>query len=220
MTSEEKEDLVREVRQTYYLERKLFEIRQTGDDIGQLDSNKRNVQWDGGTDARGVKHTSVWRRIVDYATKHSIPPVDLVKAVFAAQVGSKPPIPSMFTGAYAIECYGRLAAQVDRDDLKLQFDIFRRSARVEAWKLSKTVKSTPERIWRLVITSPLLNCGGLFRYCLAHNTNNPDLAAGYRQSAIQEYLSSPDDYDAVLAKYIPDDFRTEARGSRDILMTR
>lgn len=215
----EQEKLAHEVRKTYFFERRLYEARQTGEEFGSFDSERRYPHWDGGTDARGVQHKPVWPRIVNFAQGRGIDPVELVRAVFTVQEHGKPPLPNQLAGPYALECYATFR-DASVKNLNLDFEIHRRSAKFEAWKLSQVLNATPAQIWRLVITSPKLHCGPLFRYCLACSTGQTELAEYCKNTAMQEYMKGPDEFDRVISKYLPEDFRKEARQRRELLINR
>jgi hypothetical protein len=202
-------ELIEETRRTYFLERRLYAQVHNREDGALAWINRTIPHWDGGTDSRGVRHKPVWPKIVQHAWKHNIHPVELIKGVFARWVG-EPPSPTQFIGSNAIKLYQEYK-QEHVIDLEFEFESFKEQAKKEVWKLKQMMPLTDQEIWRAVITSPNLKCGPLYKFSLALSAKQNDLALYYRHCAMLEYLRYPDEYDVILAKELPEEFRQSAR---------
>jgi hypothetical protein len=210
----ELDQLAKQVRQEYFYARRLYAIRI--DQSVDMDANKTYSYWDGGRDSRGVNHQPIWPRIVKNATKHNLHPLNLVKAVFAIREGGPAPTPNMIASRTAIEEYERYL-KIFHTDIEYEFRAFQEAAKKEVWKLKQILPTGDKQVWRMAIASPTLSCSALYRYILAVSVNQYDLAESCRQSAELDYLQYPDDYDRVLADYLPEDFRRNARRLREKL---
>lgn len=207
-------ELEQQVREQYFVECKLHMNKNS---VGgeYPDPARSSAFLDGGRDGRGVNHNSLWKSIVSFAAKHGMDPLMLVTAVFATHNRATLPLPSMFTGRSAIEAYNYYQKE-HAIDVEYEFSAFRNSVKYNYWLMEQTMRdTTPEELLRLVIVDPGLNCGALFRYCLALETKQEDIAIRYRHSALLEYITNIHEYDKILRNQLPEDFKLAGRNLRE-----
>jgi hypothetical protein len=67
-----------------------------------------------------------------------------------------------------------------------------------------------EQTFAMVLLDESLQLTAMFRYCLAVGEKLDAIAARYKDAAVLEYLSSPDDYDKYWGEWIPQQLRNSA----------
>lgn len=213
---EDLEKLAMQVRATYYLERKLYEISNCGaeQDYAPMPQWQKNPCWDGGQDKFGKRYTSVWKRIVKFASTNSVDPTLLVKATFLNRRGSKIPMPTEVATEQSLQ-QARIYGHSMTEYITQQFEAYRHEAqnRLCLKRLARPTALDSE-LWRAIITSPELDASALFRYGLANDAGEAELARRLRHSAMMEYIKAPDSFDKVMGTFLPLDFR---EGSRQYL---
>lgn len=204
------EDLIRKVRNTYFLECKLFRVRTRGENRGYRPSDKTIAKWDGGCDHRGMVHQSAWCRLIQTAMMHKVDPVTMVRAGFVNWPGNTPPLPNMLQTLETINKARAFASEEKEHYRYLLAAVGREAKQAMMIKRNAYPQASDSELWREVITSPTLSGGPLFRYSLAVNVGQIDLAQSYQHQAMLEYIQSPEAYDEVLGKHLPAAFREEA----------
>lgn len=207
------EKLAMQVRATYYLERRLYEIANCGAerDYTPMESWRRNPCWDGGQDKFGKRYTSVWKRIVRFATQQQVDPILLVKATFFERRGSKIPMPNEICSEKVLQ-QTKIYSHSLLDYITQQFETYRSEAqnRLCLKRLARPTALDSE-LWRSIITSPELDASALFRYGLANDAGEAELARRLKHSAMMEYIKAPDSFDKVMGEFLPLAFREESR---------
>jgi hypothetical protein len=214
------DELTKEVRNAYFMEVRLFNIRTQGIERTMTASPDQIAQWDGGRDSRGVVHKPVWPKIVKHAFKCDVAPLILLKAVFRATKGNRPPFPNMLLTPEAADLARHYKVNLTTS-LQIGLDTVKAEA-VRLFRLRRLAyKDTPvTEAWRAVITEPTLSGGPLFRLCLACDLGQVDLARGFWDNAKMEYIQSPEEYDTAYGKFLPTAFREEARGCLSQILKR
>jgi len=176
-------------------------------------------QWDGGADPYGVRHTAVWPKIARFVLQHNVPLMPFIRAQFqAVKLGRRIPTPNQFYNQQALENYYRYMASVEPNELarraRLEKDAILSVAGpyVEelGWPIQRAVEYAMGDLAGLGI-SPLT------RFCVAVQTELPDLAERYRDPALMQYLWESAQYDEVWGDKIPAEFRQEADSLRKAL---
>lgn len=204
-----------EARDTYFIEARLHWDKHhvLEDGTQPLDPN-RHYQLDGGRDSRGVVHKPLWPRLVKFAWQHGVEPTTLIKAVFASHTDRQIPLANIFVSRAALEACQRFQSE-HAIDIEYEFKSFRADARRLKWELEQTISAPLNVIWRLVIVDPMLSYGSLYRYVLALELNEDDLARRYCHSALMEYVTSPDEFDKVMGEYLLAEFKAAGRRLRE-----
>lgn len=151
--------------------------------------------WDGGVDGQGRTRTNVWKRIVTFLGRTGADFEAVLDAGFAEFAGGDPPKPDYFLSQKAVEgAADRLAQAVA--DVRITFDTCALQARASFARYAAT---RPARlVWRSVITDPGLDASPLFRFLLAVEVGEADLAEIYRPAAAACYAARASVYrDAV-----------------------
>lgn len=210
------QDKTREARDAYFIEARLHwdKYHVLDDGTHSLDPNRKYVQLDGGQDARGAVHKPLWPRLVKFALQHNVEPTLLIKAVFANRTDRQLPPANMFVSRAALESCQRFQSE-HAIDVEYEFKSFKAEARRLKWELEQTIAAPLNVIWRLVIVDPMLSYGPLYRYVLALELKEEDLALRYKHSALMEYVTSPDAFDNVMGTFLPDDFKAAGRRLRE-----
>ena len=210
------QDKAKEARDTYFIEARLHWDRHhvTDDGTHALDPSRKYVQLDGGQDARGAVHKPLWPRLVKFAWQHNVEPALLIKAVFANRTDRQLPPANLFVSRAALESCQRFQSE-HAIDVEYEFKSFKAEARRLKWELEQTLAAPLNVIWRLVIVDPMLSYGPLYRYVLALELNEEDLALRYRHSALMEYVTSPDEFNKVMGEHLPAEFKADGRRLRE-----
>jgi hypothetical protein len=203
-------DFEERTRRAYFLQRRLFLLRTRGED-GTLEAPRSLVaRWDGGTDARGCRRQSQWRRVVTFALDNDTDPVVLIEGLFQSWSAVRPPEPSQ---ACRIELVHRLAnlRRESADRAALSFDVQRGELR-RAWVLKRMVRPSADdgTLWTEILADPSQAAGPLARYCTAISAGREDLAVPFRDYALVEYLGQPVAYERAGGRYLDDGFRADA----------
>ena len=209
-------DKEREARDMYFIEARLhWEKHHAAEDgTRPLDPNRQYVHLDGGRDSRGAVHKPLWPSLVKFAWQHDVEPTQLIKAVFSCHTDHRLPVANLFISRVALEACKQFQAE-HAIDVEYEFKTFRREAQKRHWELERTTVAPPNVIWRLVVTDPLLSYGPMFRYALALELNEADLALRYRHNALMEYTNNPDEFDKVMGEYLPAGFKADGRRLRE-----
>ena len=99
---------------------------------------------------------------------------------------------------------------VDVDELRFALRAEKELATVEIAEAAE-FDLTGKPGWIFVLGNSELSFSPLFRYCLSSSEDLTDLLNEYRTSAILQYVSAMDSYDAAWAEWIPAKFRKQVR---------
>lgn len=200
------DELCKQVREAYILERRFYEER-----VSRKSSNFGSFKvphLDGGTDSFGRRHKSVWPKITKFMLDNGLSPRDYFRSVFDLWCGSSAPNINAFMSDKAL-AIGKKYQRIAREQLLHSFYAQKRRAKQEI-----LVTRNYQPIWsdtdvyRYVITNSTLNLSALFRYCLAINTKQDDLAEIYLIPAIIQYISHPEEYNEIIKNIIPVNFKS------------
>jgi hypothetical protein len=204
------------VKKLYYEQRRDFNLRFTGVDLPDNVENHKTM-WDGGTNRDGKRFKSVWVKIVQFAQKNNIDPEVLVESVFGCHEHGTPPTPQQISGPYGLECVSRYKA-VSEERLKLQYRVEKQLAEQTFFEVGlRHPEMGGLKKWRRVITSSLVELSGLFRYCMACNLGQADLAEALYARAMQEYSRSPAAWKKIMGDDLPQEFMRVAELRRQLI---
>lgn len=193
--------MAQQVRQVFLLERQFYFTRNHGEKYKVAVSNPAKA-WDGGRTDGGSYRKPVWESIVTFAIKNGLDPIRLVKATFALASGIQAPGPSDVMSQSAVQKYHSYSS-TDKELVQQTHVVNQRNAVSWFRHFQQTQPTwTTQACWKAVVTYPSLDCGPLFRYCLASQLGETELAAGYFESAAVEYMQRREAYDQVLGANI------------------
>lgn len=205
------------VKQAYMEERRMFYIRTRGEEGNSTPRESAVASWDGGHDCRGAVHKSKWKAIVQFALKHRVDPIELVRAVFEMCESNLPPLPNQVMSLRALEDLKR-ARELSLEDLKLRYAGYTCEAKQKFlfWREYRAGRPDIE-VWKEVACSPELSLSPLFRFCLAQGLGLAQVAELWRKRALLMYIRAPDAYDKVLGEALPKDFQEESEQLRKLV---
>jgi hypothetical protein len=163
-------------------------------------------QWDGGTDAAGVEHKSVWPKVLAFCTANSFNPAILIKAVFANNKGPHPPPPNKLYSNYAAGLYIQ-QEQNEKTQLRQSLVYYSDQANKYYHSFAARDETGPGETWRAVLRRDPPMLSALYRYCVAVGVGFDDIAAEHEPTAFAEYFWSREAYDEVWAEWIPQQLR-------------
>jgi hypothetical protein len=181
-------------------------------------------KWDGTDDDRpGVNKKSrsdkfgrsfkpIWPKIAEFAFKHSVDPLLLVRNRFLNTRGPRPPEPTECMCQKALELCVADQVSVDELNSKLCFyqDIFQKEVEGRVSYVEK-YGWTPQKIIDSVVRDLTLPFSSLYRYYLAVVNGIADVSEKHRPSAVLEYLRDMRSYsESLWASVIPAEILNEA----------
>lgn len=210
------------IRETYVRERRAFESRLSGAPSGY--GLGHMPKWDGTDDDRpglnrksksdrfGRSFKPIWPKIAEFAFKHSVDPLLLVRNRFLNTRGPRPPEPTECMCQKALELC--LADRVSPEELNsklcLYQDIFQKEVEGKVNYVDK-YGWTPQRVIDSVVRDLTLPFSSLYRYYLATVNGIGDVAEKHRSAAVLEYLRDMRSYsDSLWSQVIPADISSEA----------
>jgi hypothetical protein len=173
-------------------------------------------QWDGGTDARGVCHKPIWPKIALRLLHDDIPPEKAIAALFDAVVGAQPPFPNQLLS-------DNLTAKLKRQpghqltQVRYRFQAEQTAVKLELGILRRNSSLDDRLIQRMVLVSRSVPLSPLFRFIMALQTGNRDLATDYESAAFFQYLGHRSQYDEIYGTNLPGEFRSKADQLRGIV---
>ena len=203
--------IAKALRQTYITERRSYIASHQGRIDNSYGTGKTMAQWDGGQTASG-KRSNVWLKLAQFVVQRQLDPVRHIRSVFIVHVGNYPPMPNMMF------CIPYNKHELDKDDrqtIEIEFDNYKRSVSYVASLHVKNRLVDLTRVLRNAISSPTVQAKDIYRYCVAVESGQLDLAANYLYNAAMDYLYRRESYDAVLGKYLPENFKAYAFQLRD-----
>ena len=167
-------------------------------------------KWDGGVDSRGRQHKNVWPKIARFMFQHQLDASACMSLRFELAAGLKSaPLPDHIPSLRYLDDY-KAVSQLDTTELRYILRAEKELATVEIAEAAQfELVGIPG--WIFVLGNSELSLSPLFRYCLASSEELTDLLDRYRTSAILQYASSMDNYDAAWAEWIPAKFRKQVR---------
>lgn len=169
---------------------------------------------DGGMDAHGRKFSPVWPKFAKFITDNKLNPEAFIKAQFANCKGQPPLSPTMLMGSAAVK---RARAYRSGKEAEKTLCIARdgqvRQAR-NAVESYKTHYGPGVAAYRAVIADVNLPLSALFRYSLACECQQDDLAGVFYEPALIQYLDEPEAYDATWGPLVPESLRQAAKKIR------
>lgn len=162
--------------------------------------------WDG--DARKNREP-IWPSIARFLIHNKVEPETYVRQVFRlARSAAQTLMPNQVATQGALKLfrewqphYGKLVQQA----FHTQQGIARAQlAYCAEFELGR------EDTWKMVLLDESLQMTAMFRYCLACSEKLPNIAARYREAAVLEYSSSPDNYDKYWGEWIPQELKDSA----------
>ena len=217
--------LADKLKETYIIERRIYETNRDGKASKYLPSSK----YDGSTDSpfdRDIsrreesveiaKVESTWLKQARILRVAQIDPVDYVRRIFFMidGVSTTPPTPHDLTSARAMDLY-RQGCEGKLEDIERAWRIQCEAAEIRIL-VQQAVGSTAKRKVSMrkatldVLYDRSVGLSALFRYCLAKSMKHPkfeQLAAIYEGDAATQYIRSSREYDQVWGDWITDEFR-------------
>lgn len=169
-------------------------------------------KYDGGTGPGGQKYKSVWDRVARFVIQNSAEPRRFVQVQFAVRQ-AKPIEPTELVSPRALELY-RYNEKTAFEDILRLFHYQQQRAATEFNKLRPCKINhqwTDADIHRAVLGNTLVQLSALFRYCIAHREGYTSIADRYKDEALVQYLSQPEDYDKIWVGWIPPELTNEAQ---------
>jgi len=200
-------ELARNVREIWIAEKRQYQQSQSG----QPSTWVPGPQLDGGCSASGRVTTPVWPKLAKFIFENGLHPVFFIRAQFH-QCGGRPPLnPLMLTNDKAVQRYKHfVASKADIKDLVVARDTQMRAAR-DAVELNKRFYGpTNIDIYRDVILDNNVDITALFRYVLALQCKQQDLANLWHDAALKQYLYEQDAYDLAWGQMVPAQLKQEA----------
>lgn len=180
--------------------------------------DKRMPRYDGGVDAQGRRHKSVWPRVAATIISIGADPFIYIKAQFRSVRIDKPPLPNQLYGESAVAKFRLLehdSKQILRDALQSQtLSVHGTRVSVETalqWPFSRALRYALNNLGRVTAT-PLL------RYCLAKEYEFEDIADSFHLSALIQYTFQRKHYDDVWGSIIPSSLKTEGASLAQALL--
>lgn len=200
-----REEMVERCRNAYIRVRRDYELQLNG-----RSDYRPGPHWDGGEDARGYQHKSVWEKIATFMLRHDLDPERCVRLRFAhRQYHQNPVLPNQI----AVDKYLTLYQQGDAErvaSLAYEFTTENSICRCQLVLRDEPVLAT--RL-RAVLADETVPLSPLFRHCLAQAEGLKLVAAYYFRPALQQYLTAMDEYDRVWGVWLYQEFKETARAA-------
>lgn len=178
-------------------------------------------RWDGGEDRFGTQHQPVWPRIARFMLQHRVHPLYFIRAQFwSTKPGRRMPMPNQFYNDQALENYHRFLATRTPEALRAIAESEKRAVYGVATPFVETLGWDWKKAIRYALGDlAAIGVSALTRFCVAAQTELPDVAERCRDRALLQYLWESDVYNAVWGDQIPEDFRQEAEELRALLLS-
>lgn len=184
-------DNARLVRELYVREVRKF-LWQRGDvsDYG----SQPIPQWDGGKDAYGRTHVSLWPHIAKFFVDNELSPELVICCMFReAQLrgAATYPPPSLFIGDLSLAIYKRHRLQIITEKAAEYFSDQER-LRTWIWQYKLHYKMDDADAMRHALSANRSDLSPLFRYCMARKNGLTDVAEKFKSRALLEYVWNKD----------------------------
>lgn len=164
---------------------------------------------DGGVDSHGAKFKPLWPKVAAFVAKHSLDPINFIKAQFSK--GLPPTSPSMLLGDRAISRYKQFVGNKELDkDIKLAKEIQTRQIKDSLEYYLRLYSFDTKAAYKALLLDDRISIGPLMKYCLAKSIGEDDIATAYLEPAAWVYLEAPAVYDEVYKELITEELRTKA----------
>lgn len=175
-----------------YLHWRRHELRLKGDPHWKSFGCVPVPSWDGGVDAYGREHTSVWPKLAAFLLERQIDPDSFIRS----QLHLKHlPTPNMLISQQALARYEQFKAE-NAENLRARL-----LSETSAFKI-KLVTSRPlwpdksdRGLWECVLLSPFGELSPLFRVCVACMESIPSVVTQFWCAAVEQYLVDREGYD-------------------------
>lgn len=179
------------------------------------------AKWDGGTDAMGRKHKSIWTKAAELCLRHSLDPRRYVTIMFTGREGGDPPFPNVLISSEGLKKFEAFKTGFP-EDINRAFEIQQNAARQTIQNYCFSFSWSYEEAVVFTLFDCNVSLSALFRYCLADQelkaTDNEWFKAKlmsvkqrWAREAETAYLKWPDVYNEVWGEHIPKELRAKVK---------
>lgn len=195
-------------RRAYISEREM--LRSNGFGTTRYTPHPR---WDGGIDDMGRERKPIWPKIAEFAIKHNLSPEAMISARFRAAVTSNHTVmPNDIAHARFLQLYQE--SEDSEDDVKtawqMQYDYLCREAARQRRLVASPNKLNNRKVLQLILRDHASQLSALVRYVLAVRFGLKEEAKEWFHPAVDQYMLSPEAYNAVVGTVLPEAFTSEA----------
>lgn len=209
------EKLAQLIRTCYVLHYRRAEERQTG--TRSYYGAKHVVKWDGGSDKAGRNFKPIWPKIARAILSWGADPEKFIAAQFNNRGLQTMPYPNMLLSDMAKEAYDKYAKNLEHE-IGLSLEIQHNQFLIELEKAQILRRASCAEAGRLILRSPMTSLSALYRYVIAVRVEDAELAAQFRDLAIDQYFYSAAAYDKTWGDFIPEELKQEAAALRAALL--
>lgn len=209
--------IAKEVRTQYIRRRRAHET--TASNIASM--YEPSVHWDGGVSRCGHRRSSIWESVAKFCIKHKLDHFDYVQQIFINPPSRRSPQPNHLLSQRVLRqyreasCAKSIAAKVAYINTAFEAERCRLHERLSEWadiiNHDESRDYTEYEIQRAILGDDNLALTPLFRFCLAIQQQQDDIAEYYYAGAILQYLRFAPAYRIVWGPLIPSWFRKKAR---------
>jgi len=199
------EQLAYKLREIWASEFEQFTYRKRG----QATKYKHSKIWDGGTDAMGRKHRSVWDKVAVLLSNSEIriDPEKFVKAQFEYRDTLDPPRPNILLSKVAFNKYREFCSK-RAPDIKASLETQKQQFRLLLYKRQFLYNEDIATAADFILVDKTAALSALFRYCIARQINREAMTELWHDAALEQYLPDRSEYDISWGNLIPDEIRT------------
>jgi hypothetical protein len=159
-------------------------------------------RWDGGEDASGVMRRPIWYRIARVAQQHQASPEDLIEATFRGWESKDPPLP---TNLISAETLARVAADpgVTAEITARALSVQQSTWKTETYMIVRREGCDFNAAARKVLKNCRVELSSIFRYCIASEVADEEIAAMFESGAVKQYIYNRRAYDRGWGDVIP-----------------
>jgi hypothetical protein len=216
--------IANEIREQYITRRREYETAQQGSESKYLPS----AHWDGGQNRQGHTRSNIWKRIAALCIEHGVDHYQYVQQVFMNPVHKRAPQPNWLLGERMLNEYksdsrpvgkavraAYIARAFEEERARLEERLFEWDDIISH---DKDREYTELEIQRAILGDDNLALTPLFRFCLAIQKRQDDIAEYFYGMAILQYLRYPEAYRRVWGDMIPGWFHKAADSCRRMLI--
>lgn len=217
--------IAKEIRSLYIGRRRAYEQATTGRESQYLPGE----HWDGGVNRQGHNRSSIWLKIAVFCVEHGLDHLDYVQQVFIDPPCRRAPQPNQLLsqrilGSYRWDkCGDNEAARLEYIRNAFEEEKLRLDERLFEWvDIVESIteqKFNKREVQRAILGDDNLGLTPLFRFCLAIQQQQDDIAEYYYGAAILQYLRFPDEYQVIWGDLLPAWFHKPACSLRRKLLT-
>lgn len=218
------ERIADEIRGLYIRRRRDLEGAHTGRKSHYLPG----PHWDGGVTKKGHQRSSIWLKVAEFCVEHGLDHFNYVSQLF---INSSPrfiPQPNHLTSARVLEsyrqesCYSSASSQTAYIAEAFEAEKDRLASRLHDWadiiNYDDSREYTEVEVQRAILGDGSIGLTPLFRFCLAIQKKQDDIAEEYYGGALLQYIKYPEAYSAVWGSLIPAWFNEAAMACRSMLV--